>query len=100
MTNEKSFAEIQAMTTAERRDYYAQREKGTNSRPVKKIRGPTRKLQKRRNRRITNRQIRQVRYDRPFHNNPQFQPKIIIANKRKQVKLLRKLGYRTPVPSQ
>lgn len=99
MTYEKSFEEIQAMTNAERKEYYTQRQKTTNNLPVKKIRRPTRKLQKRRNRRITNKKIREHKYDRIF-GNPQLQPKIIVANKLKQVKMLRRLGYRTPIPSQ
>ena len=98
--NEKSFAEIQDMTPTERREYYAQREKTVNNHPVKKIRRNTRKTQKRASRRMTNKKIREKVYDRPFDDNPQFQPKIIVANKRKQVKLLRRLGYRAPTPSQ
>ena len=100
MTNEKSFAEIQAMTPVEQRDYYAQREKTTNSRPMKKIRGPTRRIEKRRSRRVTNRKIRQKVYDRPFADNPQFQPKVAVAVRTRRRKLLRKVGYVAPVPSQ
>ncbi len=100
MTNEKSFAEIQAMTPAEQRDYYAQREKTTNSRPMKKIRRPTRKINKRKNRRVTNKKIREKKYDRPFDDNPQFQPKVAVAVQLRQKKMLRKLGYRTPIPAQ
>ncbi len=100
MTNEKSFAEVQVMTQAERRNYYTQREKTTNSRPAKKIRRPTRRIEKRKNRRVANRKIREKKYDRPFDDNPQFQPKVAVAVKLRQKKLLRKLGYRTPIPAQ
>ncbi len=99
MTNEKSFEEVQAMTNTERREYYAQREKSTNNLPVKKIRAPTRKINKRKVRRQMNREIRKKVYDRPF-GNPQYQEKIAASNTRKKDKLLRRLGYRTPIPSQ
>ena len=98
--NEKSFAEIQAMTSAERKDYYAQRAKETNNQPMKKIRRPTRRIEKRKTRRTTNKKIRERKYDRPFDWNPQFQPKVIIANKQKTSKMLKRLGYGHPIPTQ
>ena len=79
MTNEKSFAEVQAMTPTEQREYYAQREKTTNNQPMKKIRRPTRKINKRKNRRVTNKKIREKKYDRPFDDNPQLQPAVVVA---------------------
>ncbi len=99
MTNEKSFAEIQAMTSVERRHYYAQREKTTNSQPGKKIRRPTRRIEKRKKRRITNKKIREKVYDRPF-DNPQLQPAIVVAVRARRRKLLRKVGYVAPIPAQ
>ena len=95
--NEKSFREIQEMTAEERREYYKQREKETNSQPGKKIRATARKNLKRKKNRERNKNIRNQRYDRPFGWNPQSNPKVMSAVQKRR---RRRLQGVAPIPVQ
>ena len=93
----KSFREIQNMAAEERRDYYKQRAKETNSQPKKKIRKTARRNEKRRKNRERNKNIREQRYDRPFGWSPQYNPKVMSAVQKRR---RRRLQGVVPIPAQ